>query len=152
MKEEIQRPFPGEQCFFCGSANEHGLHLRFFHDAALGETSTEYVPEARFLGQGDILHGAIQMGLLDEIMGWASYVHTREMAVTTRLEARFLRPLHVDGTPVGVRCRVTGREGRDILMRAELVDAGGTVCTTAEGTYRVIPAERFAALVQRTGA
>jgi len=33
------------------------------------EASTEYLPAKHFTGQGNILHGAIQMGLLDEIMG-----------------------------------------------------------------------------------
>jgi hypothetical protein len=97
MKKEIANPFPDRRCFFCGADNPQGLGLRFFHDDATGETSTEYVPEERFVGQGDILHGAIQMGLLDELMGWACVAHTGEMAVTADLRCRFLRPLRIAG-------------------------------------------------------
>lgn len=149
MKREIANPYPGGKCFFCGEDNAQGLNLKFYHDDELGETTTEYQPEARFVGQGDILHGAIQMGLLDEIMGWASFVHSGELAVTTKMDFRFLRPLHVSCGAVRVVCRVVERAGPEVRMRAELVNAESAVCTTAAGTYRVVTPERYATLVRR---
>ncbi|WP_428558431.1 MAG: PaaI family thioesterase [Solidesulfovibrio sp. DCME] len=148
MKREIARPYPDGRCFYCGPDNPQGLGLRFYHDEATAETSTEYLPEERFVGQGDILHGAIQMGLLDELMGWACYVHTGEMAVTTDMRFKFRRPLYIAGTPVRAACRVTGRDGPKVHMVAELVDAVGVVCLTATGTYHILPPERFEAVVR----
>lgn len=148
MKKEIVNPYPGGKCFFCGCGNAQGLNLQFYHDDALGETSTEYVPEERFVGQGNILHGAIQMGLLDEIMGWACFAHTSEMAVTSKMDFRFLQPLYISGDAVRVTCHVIERVDRKVHMRAELVNGENTVCTKATGTYHIVTSEKYAALVQ----
>lgn len=148
MKTELVNHYPGKKCFFCGSGNAHGLHLKFYQDDENGEISTEYVPAEHFAGQGNILHGGIQMGLLDEIMGWTSLVETGEMAVTTHMEVQFLRPLYISGQAVRVACRVTGRTDRKVHMQAELVNAENVVCTTAAGIYHILTPEMYAALVQ----
>jgi uncharacterized protein (TIGR00369 family) len=151
VDEELGNPYPDAGCFFCGRDNPHGLHLRFRHDAARGETSTTYVPETRFVGQGDILHGGIQMGLLDETMGWSCFAETGEMAVTETMEVRFARPVYIAGDPVRVTCRLTGRQGRKVHLRAELADGQGTVCTIATGTYHIVAPEKYEALIHATG-
>lgn len=148
MKKEIANPFPFKACFLCGRENPHGLHLRFHLDDESGEVFTEYVPEERFAGQGDILHGALQMGLLDEAMGWASFAHTGIMGVTTGIDVRFLRPVYISAGAVRVGCRVLERDGRDVRLEGELVGADGTVCTTATGVYRLLSPERHAALIR----
>ena len=152
MKTELANPYPGKNCFFCGSGNAHGLHLKFYHDDECCEISAQYVPAEHFAGQGDILHGGIQMGLLDEIMGWASFVHTGEMAVTTKMEVQFLRPVHISGQAVRLACRVTGRSGRKVHLQAELVNAENLVCTQAAGVYHILTPEIYAALVRGEGA
>lgn len=150
MKVEIESPFPESEaeCFFCGRDSRDGLKLRFFLDEERGEVSTEYVPERRYVGQGDILHGAIQMGLLDETMGWTTVVTSGQMAVTSALNVRFLRPIYIRGTSVTATCRVVRRAGRDVELTGELTDSEGVVCTTATSTYRLLSEERFEALVR----
>lgn len=148
-RAELEKPYPTDECFGCGRGNPHGLQLRFFRDEERREVSTDYIPERRFAGQGDILHGAIQMGILDELTGWTAVTTTGSMAVTTAMNVRFLRPVYIDGRPVHAACRVVRSDGRDVELAAELIDDDGVVCTTAETTYRLINAERFAALVHR---
>ncbi len=148
MKQEIRNPYSGSGCFFCGNDNPHGLKLGFYWDDERKEASTEYLPERRFAGQGDILHGAIQLGLLDEIMGWTCYVRTGEMAVTTGLNARFLSPVYIAGRIVRVTCRVDSEEGKRVTMTAVLTNSDGVACTTATGTYHVLPAEKYRAIIQ----
>jgi len=147
MREEIQNPFAGNHCFFCGSDNSEGLHLKFYWDQEKQEASAEYMPDRRFAGQGDIVHGAIQMGLLDEIMGWTSYAATQEMAVTSALNVRFLRPTYIRGEKVTLRCRVTSREGRKVNMHATLTNNQGEECTTATGTFHILPAAKYQDLI-----
>jgi len=149
VKSEIPNPYPTPDCFFCGSENADGLHLAFFWDDERREASCEYVPTRRFAGQGDILHGAIQMGLLDEIMGWTSVRETGEMTVTLELNTTFLRPLYISDGLVGAVCRVVAVEGRTVRLEAELKDRQGAVCTTAAGVFRALSAERYNALVMR---
>jgi len=148
MKEEIQNPFSDNHCFFCGSKNNEGLKLNFYWDEDGKETYTEYLPAQHFVGQGNILHGAIQMGLLDEIMGWTTYAFTQEMAVTSGLNIKFLQPTYICGEKVSVTCRVTSKEGPKVKMQAELLNNEGDICTTATGTFHILPPDKYKDLIQ----
>lgn len=148
MKEEIQNPFPDNNCFFCGSENTEGLQLKFYWDKERKETYTEYLPAQHFVGQGNILHGAIQMGLLDEIMGWTSYAFTQEMAVTSELNVKFLSPAYILGEKINVTCRVMSKEGAKVNMQATLSSSEGIICTTATGAYHILTPNKYKTLVQ----
>jgi uncharacterized protein (TIGR00369 family) len=147
MKKEIPNPYSDDDCFFCGYKNPDGLKLKFYLDDDAEEVSTEYLPTSPFVGQGNILHGGIQIGLLDEIMGWTSYVSTREMAVTSDLQVKFLKPVYL-GKKVRVTCRVTSREGPKVYMYARLVNLDGTVCSEATGTYQVLSKGKYERLIR----
>lgn len=148
MNNEIQNPFPDGNCFFCGKNNEFGLQLKFYWDECKQEVYCEYLPAKKFVGQGNILHGAIQMGLLDEIMGWSSYAFTKEMAVTSTIDIKFVRPTYVNGKKISVSCKVTSQEGPKIKMDAKLLDMNGVVCTTAKGVYHIVSLEKYSDLIQ----
>jgi acyl-coenzyme A thioesterase PaaI-like protein len=148
MRQEIQNPFVGNNCFFCGTDNHHGLKLKFYWDEERQETSTEYVPAQQYAGLGNILHGAMQTGLLDEIMGWSTFVHTHAMAVTSDLTIKFLSPVYIRGNPVTVTCRLLSKDGPKVHMQAMLTNSEGVVCTTATGTFHIVSAKRYQALVQ----
>lgn len=147
MKQEIPNPFSDDNCFFCGANNDQGLKLTFYWDEERKEVSTEYLPEHRFTGQGNILHGAIQMGLIDEIMGWTNFVCTGKMGVTTDLNVKFLSPLYISGNLVRVTCRVIEQEGSRVSMEAILTNRDGVMCTTATGTWRVVSPDKYKALI-----
>lgn len=147
MIRELTNPFADGTCFFCGPANPSGLGLTFRHDTETGLTFTEYTPEPRFAGQGDIFHGGLQMGILDEIMWWAGYATTGETrAVTAGARFRFLRPVRI-GVPLRAECALRSREGASIRLAGRILNAAGKPCTTVRGEYRVIDPERYRALV-----
>jgi acyl-coenzyme A thioesterase PaaI-like protein len=148
MKKEIQNPFLDGNCFFCGNNNEIGLKLKFYWDEDRKEVFSEYLPARQFVGQGNILHGAIQMGLLDEIMGWASYAFTREMAVTSDIDINFLKPTYVNGDKISVACKVTSKKRQKIQMHAKLLNINGDICTTANGIYHILSPEKYSNLIQ----
>lgn len=148
MKEEIPNPFANKDCFFCGQDNELGLKLKFYWDEERRETSTEYVPPRHFSGQGNILHGAIQMGLLDEIMGWTSFLYTQQNAVTSNLNVKFLKPVYINGKALKVTCLLTAMERPKVHLEATLANSGGVPCTTATGIYHLLPPEKFEALIR----
>ncbi|MEA3468869.1 MAG: PaaI family thioesterase [Thermodesulfobacteriota bacterium] len=148
MKKQIQNPYPDNNCFFCGIDNSQGLKLKFYWDEEKEEMSAEYLPAKHFTGQGNILHGAIQMGLLDEIMGWASYTFTREMAVTSSLDVKFIRPLYICGEQANITCRVTSKEGAKINMQATLSNNDGDACTIATGIFHVLHPKKYKDLIQ----
>ncbi|MDA3917037.1 MAG: PaaI family thioesterase [Deltaproteobacteria bacterium] len=148
MKKEIKNPFPDGNCFFCGSNNKFGLKLKFYWDEEKKEASTEYLAAKHFTGQGNILHGAIQMGLLDEIMGWTSYVFTEKMAVTSGINVKFLKPAYIDGEKISITCKVTSKEGLKIKMHAKLFNIKGAACTEAEGSYHILSSEKYRDIIQ----
>ena len=148
MKKKIKNPFPDGDCFFCGSNNKFGLKLKVYWDEEKKEASTEYLPAKHFTGQGNILHGAIQMGLLDEIMGWTSYVFTEKMAVTSDINIKFLKPTYINREKISITCQVISKEGLKIKMNAKLFNIKGVVCTEAEGCYRILSSEQYKDLIQ----
>lgn len=132
----------------CGPESDCGLHITFAYDDETHEVSAEYLPERRFVGQGDILHGAIQAGLLDEAMGWMVHADTGMSAVTTNLNVDFLRPLYIQGRPIHVSCRILERHGSKIWLSAELSDGDCEVCTTARGTFHIVRPEKYDEIVR----
>ncbi|MCK5226668.1 MAG: PaaI family thioesterase, partial [Desulfobulbaceae bacterium] len=93
-------------------------------------------------------HGAIQMGLLDEIMGWTSYAFTQEMAVTSGLNIKFLQPTYICGEKINVTCRVISKEGPKVSMQATILSNKGDICTTATGTFHILPPSKYKDLIQ----
>lgn len=150
MIHEMPNPFPDSACFFCGTESPGGLRLRFFRDEATGEVFTDYVPDMRFAGQGTILHGGIQAGILDEIMGWTGYAATGSLAVTVKLETEYLAPVYIDGSAIRVACALACDEGKTMTFEARITDSSGTLCTRARGRFHKIGPERYDALVRRS--
>ena len=148
MKIEIPNPYKDNNCFFCGSNNIEGLKLKFYWDEEKQEASTEYLPVQGFVGQGKILHGGIQMGLLDEIMGWSSYALTKEMAVTSDLNIKFLKPVYVTGKVIRITCSVISKEGLKIDMQSLLINSDDILCTRATGTFHILDQKKYDALIQ----
>lgn len=147
MKKELNNPYPDNNCFFCGSKNKQGLNLKFYWDKENEEAYTEYLPAKHFVGQGDILHGAIQMGLLDEIMGWTSYITTQHMAVTSWLNVNFKKPVYICNEIIRVTCRVISNESPKITMHATISNNAGDECTTATGIFHILAQEKYQKLI-----
>lgn len=148
MRTPIDNPFDDKGCFFCGPDNDAGLKLQFLHDKETGEVTCDYTPEQRFQGQGTVFHGGLQMGLLDEAMWWAGYAETGiKEAVTVNANFRFLRPVYI-GQPVSVVCSVSSLDGDSIRLKGAIINQKGKQCTTVRGEYRIISAEKYAAVVK----
>jgi uncharacterized protein (TIGR00369 family) len=146
MKKEIPNPYPEQECFFCGKRNPVGLKLRFYLNEESGEVTTEYVSSRLFMGLGNILHGGIQSGLFDEIMGWTAHTLTGQMGVTLELNIQFLKPAYL-GKKLTVSCRIISQQGSKVHLSAQIATAEGTVCTQATGTYYLLPQEKFEKLI-----
>lgn len=145
--KEIPNPYRPRTCFFCGADNPIGLKLTFH------ETETEpkelicrLNPSSLYAGYGRILHGGIQSGLFDEIMGWSTLQLTGRLGVTSSLQVEFLKPLYVE-REIEVRCRFTSQEGPKINLSAEITDEEGVIFTRATGAYVIVNAEHFKRLV-----
>ncbi|MCB2189564.1 MAG: PaaI family thioesterase [Deltaproteobacteria bacterium] len=148
----LANPYSTSNCFFCGENNPRGAHLEFWqvNDDPL-EVVCHWTPGPDFSGLGRVLHGGIQSGLFDEIMGWTAHHVEHTPGVTTELRVKFLRPLYVE-EPLELRCRVAGREGRRVDLAAELLGPDGEVAARASGSYVLMDPERFFGLVRSAGS
>ena len=143
----ISNPLGRGDCFFCGADNPIGLKLTFQEtETEPNELVCRWVPPAVFKGFGDVLHGGIQSGMFDEIMGWTTIHLTGQMGVTTSLQIEFLRPVFVN-REIEVRCRIDSQDGKNVRLVGELTDRDGTVCSRATGNYFLMDRERFDHLV-----
>ncbi len=147
----LNNPFSQGGCFFCSPENKAGLGLSFY------ETETDppelvclWTPPATYRGFGRILHGGIQSGLFDEIMGWTTAHVTGRLGVTVSLTVDFKRPALVERA-MEVRCRIDSVEGDRVNLSAEITDAEGRVCARAKGVYLAMEPERFEAVTGLTG-
>ena len=146
MKIEIPNPYPEQECFFCGKKNPIGLRLKFYLDEETGEVITDYVPSKLFMGLGNILHGGIQAGLFDEIMGWTTHTLTGQMGVTSELTIHFLQPVYLEKKLL-ISCRIMSRQNAKDQLESTIETAEGAVCTRATGTYHLLTQDKFEKLI-----
>ena len=150
LKKQIINQYPDQECLFCGEKNPIGLKLKFYLDEETEEVSTEYIPSKPFAGLGNILHGGIQTGLFDEIMGWTTHNLTGEMGVTSELKVKLLKPVYL-GRRIKVCCRLSSRNGPKVHLDARIEIPDGTVCSVATGIYFLLPQDKFQKIIYGKG-
>ena len=147
----LPNPYRTGKCFFCGENNPIGLKLTFHEtETEPRELVLQWEASPLYAGFGSILHGGIQSGLFDEIMGWTTHHMTRQMDVTASLQVQFIRPVYVE-QKIEVRCRIESRNGDKIHLAAEINDQRGQICTKATGTYFLVDLDKFEKLVEPVG-
>lgn len=139
----LANPYRNGECFFCGPANPVGLKLSFYRtDTEPEELVCKWFPSHLYKSFGKILHGGIQSGLFDEIMGWTTLHLTRQMGVTSSISVEFIKPLYVE-QDIEVRCRIASSEGSRINLVSEIRNSRDEICSRATGTYVLMDPERF---------
>ncbi len=139
----LPNPYTDGKCFFCGLANPIGLKLQFHEtENEPNELVCRWTPSTHYIGFGRILHGGIQSGLFDEIMGWATLHFKKQVGVTSKLNVEFVKPLYVD-QEIEVRCRIASTEGPRVNLCAEITNSDGHACSKATGTYILMDRTKF---------
>ena len=143
--------FPDYGCFACDPRNKLGLGLKFFADDDKGDVFTTFNPETYLEGFPGILHGGIQCALIDEVAFWTMFDKFRKIALTSKLDMEFLRPVDAS-SELTIRGRVTETEGRKVSVEVNLLNDKNKICTKSkvdytipkrEVTYKIIGRDRF---------
>lgn len=155
--ENIFLDFPDYGCFACDPRNKLGLRLKFFADDEKGDVFAKFTPEVHLEGFPGILHGGIQCALIDEVAFWTMFDKFQKIALTSKLDMEFLRP--VDGkSELTIRGKVTESDGRKVRVQVALLNNKNKVCTKStvdytitnrEMTYKLIGKERFTEKFQK---
>ena len=135
------RKNPGYNCYGCAPHNPRGLHLRFFEDGE--EVVGIWKPHPDFQSYENIVHGGIQMALMDETACWVMMVKAGTAGFTRSMQFNFLKHVYVNQSEIQIRGRL--REVKDGIAYIELkiLDEEGEVRTTSLTEYFVVP-ERIA--------
>lgn len=133
MTIEKLEPKPDNPCFGCGADNSRGMKLVFELDHQARKVTGRFRLGAEYQGANRILHGGIIALLFDEAMGKLNRLHSVR-AVTAELNVEYLRPVPI-GAEIVVEAREDSREGRNLIHRAEIRDAGGKILARSKGRF-----------------
>lgn len=125
--------FPG--CFACGKENPRGIKLAIFEED--GIIQAEFKPTADLAGFPGIMHGGISCTLLDEIMWYASFAHSKKTVVTGEITVRLLKPLMDHGAYI-ISAEVIEERRKYILVRG-IIKGGNEIYCRASGKYFFLP-------------
>lgn len=155
--ENIFLDFPGYGCFACDPRNQLGLRLKFFADEERGDVFTKFKPEEHLQGFPGILHGGIQCALIDEVAFWTMFDQFKKIALTTKLDMEFLRPVDAS-SELTIRGKVTEAKRRKVRVEVSILNNKNKVCTKStvdytitkkEMTYKIMGKERFTEKFQK---
>jgi acyl-coenzyme A thioesterase PaaI-like protein len=114
-------------CFGCGKDNPISLKLKPYRDGDIARA--EFTPSEYHQGWPGYVHGGILMTLLDESIGWISFVN-KIYNVTARMEVR-LKSMARIGEPLIVSARIVKQSRRLLEIEADIKRKDGTVVAEA---------------------
>jgi len=133
---KIHNPFIRHEsynCYGCSPRNNIGLQLEFREEEDW--ISAEWTPTHDHEGWFNVLHGGLQTTLLDELGSWVVFVKMQTAGVTSRLEIKFIKPVHVDKGTVRIKGRLIEKKRNIAVIEAFLYDGDGELCAVSTMHY-----------------
>ena len=121
-------------CYVCEARNEGGLRIPFFHEPERDVVEAEFSLDGTYSGAPTMVHGGVQLAVLDEAMAWATIAIAGQWALTSKSSAEFLAPVMVD-VEHQVEARIEAVDGTRITATARISNGDGVVCTTAAAVF-----------------
>ena len=140
MKRKILNPYKnlkGYNCFGCAPNNMDGLRLEFVEEGDY--IKSEWLPEDKFQGYLNILHGGIQATLLDEIAGWCVQIKLKTAGVTSKMEIKFKKPVYPNKGKIKLMAWITNQKRNIVEVHAELFSSIGELCAEGNINYFTFP-------------
>lgn len=134
--KKIKNPWTdieGYHCFACSPNNSSGLHLEFFEDGE--DIVCEWLPDIRYQGWLNTLHGGIQATLMDEVAGWVVTTKLGTCGVTSQMKIRFLKRIDTTEGHVIIRARLEEMKRNLAMISAEIRNSKNEICATSNLVY-----------------
>lgn len=93
-------------------------------------------------GWQNTLHGGIQATLADEIASWTVFRKLQTGGVTSKMEVRYLRPVHIDDGDIELRAHIVEQRRNLVRIAVTITNGRGELATEAECLYFTFPQER----------
>jgi len=147
--QSFQEQYPEEfsHCYGCGSANDHGLHIRSFWDGDVSVCDFEPRPyHTSFPGfvYGGLIASVVDCHSTGTAAAAAYRAEGREFGsepplrfVTASLKVDYLKPTPIDA-PMRLRSKIREIKERKVVVDTE-VTVGGVICARGEVVAVKIP-------------
>lgn len=133
-----------DECVVSGQANPMGIAMRVRREGDQAVADLHLGPA--FEGAPQRAHGGITAAVFDDVMGYV-LVLLRTPAYTGRLTVHYRAPVPVNAD-VEVRAWLERRDGRKLMMRAEMTQ-DGTIISDAEGLFVAIAPEKLGLMIEQ---
>ncbi|HPK05274.1 MAG TPA: PaaI family thioesterase [Bacteroidales bacterium] len=146
--KKIKNPYIGYKehyCFGCSPRNPIGLKLDFYEDKEW--VVSTWKPGSEYEGWHDILHGGIQSTLLDELGSWVAYSKKGGVAVTSKLEIRFIKPVYISDGEITLKGRIKDIRRNILVIEAFLYDGKNEIGAECLMYYFVLSPAQTAKLM-----
>ncbi len=137
--KKIRNPYAnlsGYNCFGCSPDNDRGLKMNFFEDGEF--ICCEWQPDESFQGYFNVLHGGIQMTLMDEIASWVVQVKLKTAGVTSRMDTRFIKTVLIETGPVYLKARLVSTKKMFAEIEVSLYNNNKELCASSMVTYYTV--------------
>ena len=134
------RGMDGYRCFGCDPRSEQGLRMEFYEDG--DRIVSRWKPRPEFQGWVDTLHGGIQATLADEISSWVVFRKFQTSGVTSRMEVRYLKPIHTPEDHITLQATVVRQRRNIVDIEVKILNSQDQLCTEALCIYFLFPKEK----------
>lgn len=134
------RGMDGYRCFGCDPRSEQGLRMEFYEDG--DRIVSRWKPRPEFQGWVDTLHGGIQASLADEISSWVVFRKFQTSGVTSRMEVRYLKPIHTSEDHITLQATVVRQRRNIVDIEVKIFNSQDQLCTEALCIYFLFPKEK----------
>lgn len=134
------RGMDGYRCFGCDPRSEQGLRMEFYEDG--DRIVSRWKPRPEFHGWVDTLHGGIQATLADEISSWVVFRKFQTSGVTSRMEVRYLKPIHTSEDHITLQATVVRQRRNIVDIEVKIFNSQDQLCTEALCIYFLFPKEK----------
>ncbi len=134
--QKLRNPYTqmeGYNCFGCSPNNITGLKMEFTFDGE--QISCVWKPQKAFQGYKDLLHGGIQVTMMDEIASWVVQAKLGTAGVTSKIETRFLKPVYINEEQIRLRARVQEIKHNIVVIEASLFNSKDELCSRSVVSY-----------------
>lgn len=128
------------RCFGCDPRSEQGLRMEFYEDG--DRIVSRWKPRPEFQGWVDTLHGGIQATLADEISSWVVFRKFQTSGVTSRMEVRYLKPIHTSEDHITLQATVVRQRRNIVDIEVKIFNSQDQLCTEALCIYFLFPKEK----------
>lgn len=131
------RKLPDYLCFGCSPDNSNGLQMQFFEDEDY--VFCKWQPKNHFQGYFNVLHGGIQMTLLDEIANWVVNIKVKTAGLTVHSDIHLKKSIFISDGEITIRGKLREMKRNIAIIDAEILNHNNEIASTATVEFFTYP-------------